>query len=141
MNKIVVKKVILLADDDWDDAEIFSMVLAKVDSSVRFYYVDNGSAVLDFLKQGKNQFPDIIFLDINMPEVSGWQCLTAIKNDTNTKDIPVLIYSTSAHPRDKQLAMDLGASGFITKPSDYKTLEQLLSVVISDMKVVTAGFQ
>lgn len=145
MNTDIVNKIILLADDDPDDAEMFSMVLSEVDGSVKFYHVDNGLAVLEYLKQIENPLPDVIFLDINMPEMSGWQCLTALKNNDTSKHIPVLIYSTSAHPRDKQIAMDLGASAFITKPSDYKTLGKLLSTVISnlhkDMKVAISGFQ
>jgi CheY-like chemotaxis protein len=126
-------KIILLADDDLDDAEMFAETLAHIDSSVKFYHVKNGLGVFDHLKQPNNQRPDIIFLDINMPEMSGWQCLTTLKNDPLTKDIPVLIYSTSSHHRDKQTALELGASAFITKPSDYKKLQHLLSIITANL--------
>lgn len=127
-----VNKTILLADDDAEDAEMFSLVLAEIDSTVRFYHVNNGLAVFEFLKD-KDQIPDVIFLDINMPEMSGWQCLSALKTNNETKNIPVLIYSTSSHPRDKQIAIELGAYAFITKPSDYKSLKTILTDVTTSL--------
>jgi CheY-like chemotaxis protein len=126
-------KIVLLADDDPEDAEMFFLVLADVDASVKFDYVNNGLEIFEYLKLADNQKPDIIFLDINMPEMSGWQCLTALKSDEQTKDIPVLMYSTSSHPRDKQIAAELGASAFITKPSEYKTLLNILTAVTADL--------
>jgi CheY-like chemotaxis protein len=129
----VAEKVILLADDDPDDAEMFSFLLKEVDPSVTLYHVHNGSAVFDYFKEQQNPIPTVIFLDINMPEMTGWQCLTALKSNTQTKNIPVLIYSTSAHPRDKQIASDLGAIAFITKPSDYQRLKKLLTIITANL--------
>jgi CheY-like chemotaxis protein len=126
-------KIILLADDDLDDAEVFAEILTHVDASVKFYHVKNGLEVFAHMKRMKNQKPAIIFLDINMPEMSGWQCLSVLKNDSLTTDIPVVIYSTSSHHRDKQTAIELGASAFITKPSDYKKLQDLLSVITANL--------
>jgi CheY-like chemotaxis protein len=68
-----------------------------------------------------------------MPEISGWQCLTALKSDAITKHIPVLMYSTSSHHRDRQKATELGATGFITKPSDLKTLRTILSTIAANL--------
>lgn len=126
-------KTILLADDDPDDAEMFALVLGEVDSGVALIHVTNGEAVFDMLAQRPSQVPDVIFLDLNMPRMNGWQCLEKLKSDPRTKDIPVIIYTTSSHTRDKQMATTYGASAFITKPSDYKLLRTLLSTVITDM--------
>src|SRR4051794_22921194 len=108
---------------------MFAEVLALIDSSVKFYHVKNGLEVFDRMKQMTDQKPAVIFLDINMPEMSGWQCLRVLKNDPLINEIPVIIYSTSSHHRDKQTAIELGACAFITKPSDYKKLRNLLSVI------------
>lgn len=126
-------KVILLADDDPDDAEIFAEVLAEVDPMVKFYHVEDGLAVLDHFDSPENEKPNVIFLDINMREMNGWQCLTRLKKDQHKKDIPVVIYSTSSHPRDKQTAAELGASAFITKPSDYKILRKILLTITANV--------
>jgi CheY-like chemotaxis protein len=119
-------KIILLADDDPEDAEMFSLVLDDVDPSVKFSHVDNGLGVFDYLQEKKNPTPDLIFLDINMPEMSGWQCLSLLKENPVTKNIPVMMYSTSSHPKDRQTAFELGATAFITKPSDYKGLQTIV---------------
>lgn len=126
MSSQTTTKTILLADDDMDDAEIFGHILEDIDPTLKFYHVTNGAGVIDHLEASGNPTPDIIFLDLNMPEMNGWQCLSQLKSIDKTRDIPVLIYSTSSHQKDKQLAMASGASAFITKPSDYKTLQNLL---------------
>jgi CheY-like chemotaxis protein len=126
MSSQATNKTILLADDDMDDAEIFGHILEDIDPTLKFYHVTNGSGVMQHLEVTDNPTPDIIFLDLNMPEMNGWQCLSQLKSVDKTRDIPVLIYSTSSYLRDKQQAIASGASAFITKPSDYKTLQNLL---------------
>jgi CheY-like chemotaxis protein len=126
-------KIILLADDDPDDAEIFTTVFSEVDQTVVVHSFFAGAGLFDYLRQPSNPRPSAIFLDINMPELSGWQCLSALKGDPATKDIPVVMYSTSSHHRDKQKATELGAAGFITKPSDLKTLRTILSTVAANL--------
>jgi CheY-like chemotaxis protein len=85
------------------------------------------------LKEREKIIPNVIFLDINMPQMNGWQCLSALKSDPATKEIPVIIYSTSSHERDKQIAMELGASGFITKPSNYHSLRSILTSIAGNL--------
>ena len=123
-------KFFLLADDDRDDAELFSEALSAIHPVVDFYHVEDGNGVFLFLANLQKQRPDIIFLDLNMPEVSGWQCLARLKNNLEFKHIPVIMYSTSSNPRDKEIAIDLGASGFLTKPSDFKILVRLLQNIV-----------
>jgi CheY-like chemotaxis protein len=120
-------KLFLLADDDQDDAELFGEALTVIDPPVRFQHVPDGRAVFQFLSNDSNQKPDIIFLDLNMPEMSGWQCLSKLKNDIHFREIPVVMYSTSANPRDREIAGELGAVGFVTKPTDFKLLTKILT--------------
>lgn len=124
------KKVILLADDDQDDAEIFQEALEKTCPSTYFIHASNGSKVFEYLGHPGNLKPDVIFLDLNMPEMNGWQCLAKLKNTEAYEHIPVVMYTTSSNPRDKQIAHDLNAHGLITKPSSPKTLEKILETII-----------
>jgi CheY-like chemotaxis protein len=119
----------LLADDDRDDAELFGEALTTIDPPVEFHHVSDGQAVFTFLNNSSNKKPHIIFLDLNMPQMSGWQCLAKLKNDIYLKDIPVVMYSTSANPRDREIALELGAVGFVTKPTDFKLLTKILSAI------------
>jgi CheY-like chemotaxis protein len=125
---------ILLADDDNDDAEIFAEALAAVGDGVNFARVDTGFGVFDYLRNKDNATPGIIFLDLNMPEMNGWQCLAKLKNTKEYERIPVIIYTTSSNPRDKEIANDLNAHGLITKPSNPKILEKILSLVVVGIK-------
>lgn len=122
-------KLFLLADDDRDDAELFGEALSAIDPPVEFQHVSDGQAVFTYLAKASNRKPDVIFLDLNMPQMSGWQCLAKLKNDIYLKDIPVIMYSTSANARDKEIAIELGAVGFVTKPTDFRLLTKILSAI------------
>jgi CheY-like chemotaxis protein len=121
----------LLADDDIDDAEIFEEALRAVDPTIKFYRAENGADVFVRLE---SMIPDLIFLDLNMPEMSGWQCLAKLKNTTGYDQIPVIMYTTSSNPRDKEIATDLKAHGLITKPSQPRLLENILLILIKGLK-------
>ncbi len=126
------RKFFLLADDDGDDAEIFAEALEKASPDTSFLRVEDGHKVLNYLSDTRNARPDIIFLDLNMPEMNGWQCLARLKNDMYFKDIPVIIYSTSSHPRDREIAHHLGAATFLTKPADFRTLIEKLRQIATN---------
>ena len=118
------KYTIILADDDFDDAEFFESVLSDVAPQIKFVHVEDGR---DLLRLTQTLAPDVVFLDINMPRVDGWQCLKQLRESEIGERLPIFMYSTSSHARDQQLSADLGASGFITKPSEIKVLRQVLT--------------
>ena len=128
-----VNRFFLLADDDHDDAELFSEALSTVDSSIKFHHVEDGQEVFQFLSNSKIEKPDVIFLDLNMPAMSGWQCLAKLKNDTALKNIPVVMYSTSSNPREKEIAIELGATGFVTKPTNFNVLTKILETIYNNL--------
>lgn len=132
-------KTILLADDDNDDAEIFREALHNVDPSVVFNRFDTGAGVFDYLNDSTNTRPAIIFLDLNMPEMNGWQCLAKLKNVQQYADIPVIIYTTSSNPRDFEIARDLNAHGLITKPSNPRVLENILASIVRNINTPDFG--
>jgi CheY-like chemotaxis protein len=121
----------LLADDDIDDAEIFEEALRAVDPSIKFLRVETGAAVFEQLAA---VVPDLIFLDLNMPEMGGWQCLAKLKNTAGYDQIPVIMYTTSSNPRDREIATDLKAHGLITKPSQPRLLENIFTILIKGLK-------
>lgn len=127
------KFLVLLADDDPDDAEAFAEVLGEIDPTIAFCHVKDGTAVVDYFKQPDCRAPRVIFLDINMPKMDGWACLSYLRSDEATKHLPVLIYTTSSHHRDRQIAADLGATGFLTKPTRYAELTAMLKIVMDNL--------
>src|ERR1700761_4786945 len=98
----------LLVDDDADDAAIFSEALsvAVSPSPTEFHTAENGLKLFEVLSK---HTPDVIFLDINMPKMGGWECLEKLKNSSEYNQIPVIMYSTSCAKKDIARAYDLGA--------------------------------
>ncbi|AXB58072.1 response regulator [Flavobacterium fluviale] len=123
-------KIVFLIDDDPDDREIFEESLLSLDVPLKFEEAANGKEAVEKLSSSDFQKPDLIFLDINMPIMDGWQFLKHIKKDENFNDIPVVIYSTSSSQEDKALAVKHQASEFITKPYSISSLRQELKKTI-----------
>ena len=67
-----------------------------------------------------------------MPIISGWQFLAEFKKREHLKDIPVIMFTTSSQPKEREMAKQLGAAGFVTKPNEYKTLKELLTSVLTN---------
>lgn len=120
----------LLADDDSDDKTLFCEALSEIDPKIVCHTAGDGKEALTILSEKKVDQPDIIFLDINMPVMDGWQCLGRLKENPNYKDIPVIMYSTSSYQRDIDLALSSGAFCFLTKPSDYRELKSILNLIV-----------
>ena len=126
-----MNKRFLVIDDDRDDRELFSEALASVDPVIICEQATDGAEAFDRLLQQSIGQPDIIFLDINMPVMNGWQFLSKLKSVDAYKDIPVIIYSTSSNQRDKIEADRMGALCFITKPHAFRLLKSMLGVVVT----------
>jgi CheY-like chemotaxis protein len=81
--------------------------------------------------QGKSQFPELIFLDINMPGMNGWETLRELRNHDQYKKIPVVMYSTSSANKEGQRALDAGAICFYQKPSRFNLLRDFLKALVN----------
>jgi CheY-like chemotaxis protein len=119
----------LLVDDDSDDTSLFKEVLGEVNSSIIFHSAEDGQQAIQFLKSETSKLPDVIFLDLNMPRMSGKECLTQIKNDEKLHKIPVIMYTTSSQSKDIEETMQKGAICFITKPTNIKELKNILASI------------
>lgn len=128
-----MSKSFLLTDDDIDDRELFLEALTSIDPSITCHFAEDGEAALQLLGKRDIIKPDIIFVDINMPVMNGWELLRELRKDETFDGVPVMVYSTSGALRDKLTARDLGALCFITKPYDYKLVRKMLEIVIAGL--------
>lgn len=116
----------LLVDDDQDDTELFHEALRNIDNSIEFHYAQDCRQIISLLKKG-DLHPEVIFLDINMPDMNGWDCLSILKNDQQLRDIPVIMYSTSSVNLDGKKALNKGAVCFLEKPPSFLKLKDFLA--------------
>jgi CheY-like chemotaxis protein len=123
------KKTVLIVDDDLEDQEIFTETLRSIDQSVKCVKCFDGRHAIRILAEGLVA-PNVIFLDLNMPIMNGYEFLKEIKKHSYLSHIPVIIYTTSSDRKHKQQAIELGASSFITKPTDLDELKKQLESVL-----------
>ncbi|MEN2416290.1 response regulator [Flavobacterium mesophilum] len=118
-------KNILQIDDDIDDCEFFKEALQAVSNADYTAMHSAGEALKKLIHHELN--PDIIFLDLNMPIMSGFEFLAEIKTQKIIQDIPIIVFSTSQFEETKIKARNYGAKEFISKPSDFNELKKIIS--------------
>lgn len=129
----------MIIEDNPDHAELTSMAIKKSDGAVEIIVFDDGFRAMDYLNNclGKNDaaqdaaLPNLILLDIKMPGMDGFEVLKKVKNDPGTKEIPVVMLTTSNRPEDIELAYSLGANSYLTKPVVYKEVKEKISSLIN----------
>ncbi|MEN8885420.1 MAG: response regulator [Winogradskyella sp.] len=121
---------ILLIEDDIIEV----MKLQRATSSLQLHHkikeANNGEDALKILEQ-KDNLPDIILLDLNMPKINGIEFLKLLKTDDRLKYIPTIILTTSNNQRDLLECYKIGIAGYVLKPLKYEDyvskIEKLLS--------------
>lgn len=123
---------IVWVDDDHDDLEVFTKAITEVDPSAHATILHNGRELLDYLQhlqQSGKHFPCLIILDINMPLLNGRETLVLMKNTPEYKDLPVVVFTTSANPLDKAFCKKFDTVMF-TKPHSYNDLKQSIKSIL-----------
>lgn len=119
---------IVLIDDDEEDQEIFKTALSQISEMLEcITFTDPRQALSQLFERGLE--PDVIFLDLNMPIMTGQEFLTEIKKREETQGIPIIIFSTSSNPATVKLTKEMGAADFITKPDRFDKLVKMLSPI------------
>ncbi len=121
---------ILLVDDDEEDNYFHSIVINKLNIVNQIDVANNGLEALSYLKDGKNSLPDVIFLDLNMPKMNGWEFLEEYKllSPEQKAKVLIVILTTSANPDDIRRAKEMEeVSGFSTKPLSAEFLDKLIA--------------
>jgi len=128
---------ILLIEDDIDDFMFFRDALTEAELEVDLKIATRCTNIMEVLE--KDQLPDIIFLDLHMPMVSGNECLKTIRNVSSLNHIPVVIYSTSASSFDIDDTFAGGANLYFTKPSSFQLLVTALkNIILTDWRSQTS---
>ncbi len=117
---------ILLADDDTDDCIFFKEALDELLLSTHLTVVHDGEQLMQQLLNETNEFPDVLFLDLNMPRKNGFECLSEIKLSKKLNQLPVIIFSTSFEQEVVNQLYQNGAEYFIRKPSEFSQFKKII---------------
>ena len=137
---------ILLVENDPGHAVLIEKNLRRGGIASTIVTVNDGQKAVDFLlkrdghKGDRNPTPLVILLDLNMPSLDGFQVLKIIKNDERTRQIPVIMLSTTDNPAEVAKCYELGCNVYITKPVEYEAFSkaiQNLGAILSIIKVPT----
>ena len=126
MNNIVKK--ILLVEDNPDDEELTIRAINKTSLELHIDVVRDGAEAIDYiLRQGSyqerdiNDVPHVILLDLKLPKLSGLEVLERLRQNEQTKYVPVIILTTSDEQSDLVESHKLGANSYIRKPVNFET--------------------
>lgn len=125
----MVRRTILLVDDDADDQLLFIDALRELEVEIDCLMAKNGLEAIIHLETIV-PVPTIVFIDLNMPLMNGFECLSRIKQDDRFRDIPVIVLTTSDNPADQKRTKELGAEMFLTKTSDFEVLKLKLNKIL-----------
>jgi len=128
---------IFLADDDEDDRELFMDALSELPIETSVKQFENGVDLMAELYSG-NPKPDTIFLDLRMPLMDGFECLTDIRSIPELSEIQIIIYSTSFNQNEVDQLKEAGANLYIKKPNSYNQLKTVLYKSLKPFKNTTS---
>jgi len=110
---------VMLVEDNPEDIAFTRIMLRKNELDRHLVVAENGKGAiraLEVLAGDKSEIPDLILLDINLPDISGIDLLTRLKSDNRFAKIPVVMLTGSNVDDDIQRSYDLGASTYLVKP-------------------------
>ena len=125
---------ILFVEDNSSDAEMTIAALKKNGLANKLLHVKDGAAALDFIfaegeYTGRNvdNKPKVILLDLKMPKVNGIEVLQRIRADERTKNIPVVMLTSSKEDPDIEICYDLGANSYVVKPVEFDDFQKAVT--------------
>jgi chemotaxis family two-component system response regulator Rcp1 len=128
------KNRILLAEDNDGDVFLVRRALEKRGLPHELVLAHNGEEALIWLdhhcgEKNGNARPDLILLDLNLPRVDGGQLLSHIRKSDSFSRTPVIVLTSSDSPKDRQMALDLGANLYFRKPTDLASFMDLGRII------------
>jgi two-component system response regulator len=127
---------ILLVEDNQDDRELALHTLKGEKLANNFFGARDGEEALDFLfcrgafaNRSFDHPPKLVLLDLNLPKVNGMEVLKQVKSDLRTKNIPIVIMTSSKEERDLVSGYNLGANSYIQKPVDFDQFRETVKSV------------
>ncbi len=120
---------ILLVDDDVDTLRLVGLMLQR-----QGYEVRAANSGIQALAMVQNELPDLILLDIMMPEIDGYEVARRLRTDPRTANIPIIMFTAKSQVDDKVMGFEAGADDYLTKPTQPRELFVHMKAVLARSK-------
>jgi len=121
------QKTVLIIEDEEDAAELFAEMMRV--SGFRVVKTSRSAPALSIMTSEK---PDVVLLDIMMPEISGLDILRQMRRDPELANIPVIVVTAKSMPADIKNGMEAGASTYLTKPVGFLELKEAVEQALAN---------
>ena len=121
---------ILLIEDDMIEIMKLNRAFSTLKLRHKIIEANNGEEAFKLLLE-KDNLPDLILLDLNMPRMNGIEFLSILKSDENLKYIPTVILTTSSNQKDLLECFRIGVSGYVLKPLKYEVYMEKIQKIVS----------
>jgi len=119
------KNKILYIDDDPNNSIVMKRILEA--DGYQVLLAPSGS---QGVAQAHRERPDLILLDIYMPDINGHEVARRLRRMERTKDIPILVVSASTNPQERRLSLEAGCDGYISKPIDVDLISEQVAAFL-----------
>lgn len=116
---------ILIVDDEMD-----TLLPLKISLKVEDYNVIGALNGYEAIDKAKTEIPDLVLLDLMMPEMDGYEVCARLKKDARTKNIPIIMLTARDAVRDKLKGLDIGADDYVTKPFNLNELKARIKTAL-----------
>lgn len=121
------QKTVMIIEDETDAAELFGEMMRV--NGFRVIKMFSSTPALSMISQEK---PDVILLDIMMPDISGLEVLRFMRREPDLAQIPVIVVSAKSMPNDIKNGLEAGASMYLTKPVGFQDLKNAVEKVLNN---------
>lgn len=121
-----MKKDILIAEDDYDDVEIFRLALEKSNISYELRHAENGEMLFVLLKE---KIPYLLFLDINMTCKDGLSCIIEIRKNREYDTLPIIVYTGNLYQKIVDDCFENGANLYVTKAITLTSIAEKIKAI------------
>jgi CheY-like chemotaxis protein len=121
------QKTVIVVEDEPDAAELFAEMMRV--SGFRVLKTYSSTPAISLIAK---ELPDVVILDIMMPDISGLEVLRFMRRETQLQDTPVIVVSARSMPSDIQEGLEAGATIYLTKPVGYLDLKQAVDQVMNE---------
>ena len=123
------KASILVVEDNIDNFELVRFLLQR--SGFETLWAHSGREAIDMLKTER---PELILMDLSLPEMDGWTATERIKSGPETKHIPIIALTAHTLPGDRKRALDVGCDGYLSKPMNIELFTETIQQALTKAK-------